>query len=233
MYLGSWRAVEIMYWDGAKPNKSPQYFGIATSASIQDCVPLHLSTKENHPQKVLAPHLAQTRTKPQYTITDQSKSHQVTFTTPAQPGTTTSPPGPQQHQITETTTALNRPNEPKSESPTNSRTRTTIIQQPNQSSITPPTINPSNQHPSATKPSDHHQSQIEDGISEKERMKAMEKASNLLGKSFNIIHKSTHPKSTDSWLMHKIKTIISTTDKVINPHRYRFENDRNAAKYNT
>ena len=61
----------------------------------------------------------------------------------------------------------------------------------------------------------------------------MEKATSIIGKQRTKLHCITYPSSTESWLVHTIRTIIKTTDKVISPHKYKFENTRDATKYNT
>ena len=61
----------------------------------------------------------------------------------------------------------------------------------------------------------------------------MEKANKIMGKLKNDMHRINHPMSRDSWLMAAIKTVINSTDKIILPHKYRFENTREAAKHNT
>ena len=74
---------------------------------------------------------------------------------------------------------------------------------------------------------------LHENIPEETRIKAMEKANKIMGKLQNDKHRIAHPRSRDSWLMAAIKTIINSTDKIILPHKYRFENTREAAKHNT
>ena len=61
----------------------------------------------------------------------------------------------------------------------------------------------------------------------------MEEANNILSKRKNDLHAKNNPQSQDSWLMHTIKKVIKSTDRVINPHKYKFQNSRDAAKFNT
>ena len=61
----------------------------------------------------------------------------------------------------------------------------------------------------------------------------MEKAENILSKYKNAIHKKIHTTSEMSWLIYTLKSIISTADKMMKPHNYKFENNQDAAKYNT
>ena len=49
----------------------------------------------------------------------------------------------------------------------------------------------------------------------------------------NKLHLDTYPNSKDIWLLHTMKRIFKSTDKIINPHKYKFENNRDAAKFNT
>ena len=70
-------------------------------------------------------------------------------------------------------------------------------------------------------------------ISEDEKVQAMEKASEIMRKYKNKSHFNTHPRSKDSWLIHKIKRIVQSPNRMINPHKYKFENSREAAKFNT
>ena len=61
----------------------------------------------------------------------------------------------------------------------------------------------------------------------------MEKDNKILGKKKNDLLYVANPKCKCSWLIHTIKTIIATSDKVISPHKYKFENTREAAEFNT
>ena len=61
----------------------------------------------------------------------------------------------------------------------------------------------------------------------------MKKATLIIGKKITKLHRITYPLSTKSWLVHTIRTIVKTTDKVIPPHKNEFENTRDAAKHNT
>ena len=65
------------------------------------------------------------------------------------------------------------------------------------------------------------------------KMKAMEKANKIIGKYKNNEYKIANPNSPRSWLMGTIKKIIDSTDRVMLPHKYIFENNREAAKLNT
>ena len=67
----------------------------------------------------------------------------------------------------------------------------------------------------------------------KQKMAAMEKAHLILSKFKNNIHRKTNPTSKKSWLIHTVQTIVTSVDKVIQPHHYRFVNSREAAKFNT
>ena len=73
---------------------------------------------------------------------------------------------------------------------------------------------------------------LNERTSDKSKIEAMEKATNIMSKYKNDCHISNNPKSKDSWLIHTIKSIINSTDKVISPHKYKFENTRDAAKFN-
>ena len=70
-------------------------------------------------------------------------------------------------------------------------------------------------------------------VSDTCKIKAMERAAEILSESKTHLHLQTNPKSKDLWLMTTIKTIINTSDKIISPHKYKFENKRDAAKINT
>ena len=70
-------------------------------------------------------------------------------------------------------------------------------------------------------------------IPEKDQIQAMEEANKNLSKCKNDLHTKKNPRSQDSWLMHTIKKVIKSTDRVINPHKYKFQNSRDAAKFNT
>ena len=61
----------------------------------------------------------------------------------------------------------------------------------------------------------------------------MEQASEIMSKYKNKLHANTHPNSSASWLIYTIKQVMSSTDKGINPHRYKFDNNRDAEKLNT
>ena len=74
---------------------------------------------------------------------------------------------------------------------------------------------------------------LHEHISEETKIKAMKKANRIMSRLNNNIHIKTNPGSRESWLMATIKTIINNTDRVILPHKYKFENTRDAAKYNT
>ena len=54
-------------------------------------------------------------------------------------------------------------------------------------------------------------------VSDAIKIKAMEKANKILGKKNNDLLYVASPKSKCSWLMHTIKIIIATSDKVISP----------------
>ena len=77
--------------------------------------------------------------------------------------------------------------------------------------------------------SDSDEDILNERVSDEKKSQAREKASKIMGKS-NIIEKGN---KKDSWLVKAIKGIISSTDKVINKHKYKFENSRDAAKFNT
>ena len=47
------------------------------------------------------------------------------------------------------------------------------------------------------------------------------------------MHYKTCPSSKESWLVHTIRTIVTSTDKIIYLHKYKFENTRDAAIYKT
>lgn len=65
------------------------------------------------------------------------------------------------------------------------------------------------------------------------KIKSMEKVSQSMSEYKTGLHHVVHPISTNSWLMHSIKTIISYTDKIICKHKYKFENIREIANYDT
>ena len=56
------------------------------------------------------------------------------------------------------------------------------------------------------------------------KIEAMEKATKIMSKSKNNIHRRTNPNSSRSWLMHTIKNIITKIDKTMSKHRFKFEN---------
>ena len=74
---------------------------------------------------------------------------------------------------------------------------------------------------------------LNNNVSDAIKIKAMEKASKILGKKRDDSLHVTNPTSKCSWFMQTIKTIIATSDKVIFPYKYIFENTRDAAKFNT
>ena len=61
----------------------------------------------------------------------------------------------------------------------------------------------------------------------------------VTSKAIDITSKSTHTHTPPSlppkrsWLMTTIQTIITSANRVMLPHKYKFENTREAAKYNT
>ena len=74
---------------------------------------------------------------------------------------------------------------------------------------------------------------LNEKVSEKVKIEAMNRAADIMSECKTKLHHVTHPNSTDSWLIHTKKTIISSTDKIISPHKYTFKNTREAAKANT
>ena len=63
-------------------------------------------------------------------------------------------------------------------------------------------------------------------------MIAIEKSQLILSKFKNNVHHKTNPASNKSWLVHTIQTIVTSVGKVMQLHHYRFENSRDAAKFN-
>ena len=74
---------------------------------------------------------------------------------------------------------------------------------------------------------------LNENISDERNIKAMEKAEQVLSKSKTQLHLQANPSSKDSWLITTMKTIIHMSDKIISPHKYRFENTQEVAKFNT
>ena len=54
----------------------------------------------------------------------------------------------------------------------------------------------------------------------------MEKANEIMSKLNNDMYRKTNPTLHESWLMATIKTIVNSTNKIILPHKYKFENTR-------
>ena len=77
----------------------------------------------------------------------------------------------------------------------------------------------------------------EDLLNEYEQQKNwisnMEKAQTIIGKYKTSELRKTHPHSKESWLIHTIRGIIRTTDRIMKPHKFHFRNNRDAAKHNT
>lgn len=71
---------------------------------------------------------------------------------------------------------------------------------------------------------------LKEKISDEIKSKVIEKAQRILSKYKTNTNCKTNPNIKISWLMHTIGQIIKTTDKVIQPHKYRFDNIREAAK---
>ena len=67
----------------------------------------------------------------------------------------------------------------------------------------------------------------------KQKIRAMEKAEKILSKYKNAIHDKINVESGMSWLVFTITRIISTPDKLMKRQHYKFENSREAAKFNT
>ena len=74
---------------------------------------------------------------------------------------------------------------------------------------------------------------LHENMSQETKIQAMEKANKIMSKLHNDIHRKTNPTSHKSWLMATIRTIMNSTGKIILPHKYKFENTREAAKHNT
>ena len=74
---------------------------------------------------------------------------------------------------------------------------------------------------------------LNEKVSDKTKLKAMEKATSIIGTHRKKLNRKTFPSSKDSWLLYTIRTIITSTNKIIFPHKYKFENTRNNTKYNT
>ena len=70
---------------------------------------------------------------------------------------------------------------------------------------------------------------LNNNISDERKIKAMEQATKIMNKSKTNIHLLSNSNSKDSWLVAIIESIITTSDKVIRPHKYKFENTREAA----
>ena len=81
--------------------------------------------------------------------------------------------------------------------------------------------------------SDEEDDVLNEKLTEDEKVQAMEKASKIMSKYKNNLHNNAHPHSQDSWLVHTIKKLLKSPNKSIKPHKYRFENTRDAAKFNT
>ena len=60
----------------------------------------------------------------------------------------------------------------------------------------------------------------------------MGKAAETIGEYTNNVQHNTRINPTESWMMHTIRTIIATTDKVISQHNHKFNNTRDASKFN-
>ena len=67
---------------------------------------------------------------------------------------------------------------------------------------------------------------------DKLKQRVTSKAMETTSKS-NITHPTPLISHNRSWLMSTIQTIITSADWVMSPHKYKFENTRDAAKYNT
>ena len=74
---------------------------------------------------------------------------------------------------------------------------------------------------------------LNEKVPDKQRVAAMDKAAHIISEYKTHLHLVANPTSTDSWLMNTIRTTITSADKIISPHKYKFENTREAAKFNT
>ena len=81
--------------------------------------------------------------------------------------------------------------------------------------------------------SDEEDDVLNEKLTDDDKVQAMEQASKIMSKYQNNLHISVHPHSQDSWLVHTIKQLLKSPNKNIKPHKYRFENTRDAAKHNT
>ena len=71
---------------------------------------------------------------------------------------------------------------------------------------------------------------LNEKVSNERKIKSMEKAQRILSKCKTNIHYKTNIRTKTSWLMHTISHIIMTTDKIMQPHKYKFENTRETEK---
>ena len=70
-------------------------------------------------------------------------------------------------------------------------------------------------------------------ITDNQKVKLMEQSAKFLGKCHDDRFNLTNIKSRDSWLIHTIKRVITSTDRIVNPTGYKFVNSISAAKYNS
>ena len=81
--------------------------------------------------------------------------------------------------------------------------------------------------------SDEEDDVLNEKLTDDDKVQAMEQASKIMSKYQNNLHIAVHPHSQDSWLVHTIKKLLRSPNKSITPHKYRFENTRDAEKFNT
>ena len=102
---------------------------------------------------------------------------------------------------------------------------------------TPPSLSSSSQLPTPNsnlttiKLDTTMQYHLKDDKLESLKQRVTSRAIDITSKS---THTHTHPSLIPkrSWLMTTIQTIITSADRVMLPHKYKFENTREAAKYN-
>ena len=74
---------------------------------------------------------------------------------------------------------------------------------------------------------------LNENVSDDVKIRPIKKAHTILSKSKTSAFHKTNPNNSESWLIATINNAIERTDKVISHHKYKFENNRPAAKLNT
>ena len=74
---------------------------------------------------------------------------------------------------------------------------------------------------------------LDDKILEELTKRVTSKAESITSKWNTHTHPIPPQSPNKSWLMSTIQSIITSTDRAMAPYKYRFETNRDAAKYNT